>query len=133
MRRYNGGVLTQRGACIPSILSGLATGALAGLGNGLLVALLRINPFIVTLGSMSVFRGLALIFTGGIPIYGFPESFTWWGSGAIGIIPSTVALAISVALAGAVVLNHTKSGYYTLAIGGNEEALRRSGVKPGFV
>jgi ribose/xylose/arabinose/galactoside ABC-type transport system permease subunit len=117
---------------VPSILTGLATGALAGLGNGLLVALLKINPFIVTLGSMSVIRGLALIITGGIPIYGFPDSFTWWGSGTIGIFPSTVVLAIFVALAGAVILNHTKFGYYALAIGGNEEALRRSGVKTDF-
>ncbi|NPV89789.1 MAG: ABC transporter permease [Firmicutes bacterium] len=111
-----------------SILFGLGIGALVGVGNGLLVALLKVNPFIVTLGTMSVSRGLSLIITGGIPLYGFSKSFTWWGSGHIGPVNPPMLLAALLVVAGAVVLNKTRLGYYTLALGGNEEALRRSGV-----
>ncbi len=111
-----------------SICLGLVAGAAAGLFNGLVIAKLNLSPFIVTLAAMSVTRGIALILTKGIPIYGFPTSFTWWGSGHIGFINPPILMAILLALLAALVLNRTKLGYYTLALGGNEEALRRSGV-----
>lgn len=115
-----------------SILLGLGAGAVVGLFNGLLVSLLNISPFIVTLTAMSVTRGIALILTKGIPIYGFSRSFTWWGSGHIGPVNPPILSALLLALLGAFVLNSTKLGYYTLALGGNEEALRRSGVANKF-
>lgn len=118
-----------------AILLGLIIGVLVGLVNGLIISAFNINPFIVTLGMMSVTRGIALIITGGIPIYGFGEafswlgkSFTWWGTGHIGPVNPPMLLALGSAILGAVVLNYTKLGSYTLALGGNEEALRRSGV-----
>jgi len=111
-----------------SILLGLAAGAAVGLFSGLLISRLNISPFIVTLAAMSVTRGIALILTKGIPIYGFSKSFTWWGSGHIGPVNPPILLALMLALMGALVLNRTKLGYYTLALGGNEEALRRSGI-----
>ncbi|UNC90867.1 ABC transporter permease [Candidatus Contubernalis alkaliaceticus] len=116
----------------PAVLLGLFTGVLIGAGNGLLISRLRINPFIITLGSMSVSRGLALIITGGIPIYGFDRSFTWWGSGHIGPVNSPIIMAGLLVAAGAFVLNMTRLGYYTLALGGNEEALRRTGASTVF-
>jgi len=115
-----------------SVLLGLGAGAVVGLFNGLLVSLLNISPFIVTLTAMSVTRGIALILTKGIPIYGFSRSFTWWGSGHIGPVNPPILSALLLALLGAFVLNSTKLGYYTLALGGNEEALRRSGVANKF-
>jgi ribose/xylose/arabinose/galactoside ABC-type transport system permease subunit len=111
-----------------AILLGIAAGALVGLSNGWLISRLNLNPFIVTLGTMSVVRGVALIITSGIPIYGFPKAFTWWGNGHIGPVNPPMLIALFIALLGALVLNKTKFGYYTLALGGNEEALRRSGV-----
>lgn len=111
-----------------SIFLGLAAGAAVGLFNGLLISKMNISPFIVTLAAMSVTRGIALILTKGIPIYGFPTSFTWWGSGHIGPLNPPILMAILLAMLAALVLNRTKLGYYTLALGGNEEALRRSGV-----
>ncbi len=112
----------------PAIVAGLATGLLFGLLNGSCIALLRLNPFIVTLASMSIIRGLTLILTGSIPISGFSEDFLWFGSGNAGPLPTTAVIAAVIALLGAVVLNWTKLGYYSTALGGNEEALRRSGV-----
>jgi ribose transport system permease protein len=114
-----------------AILLGIAAGALVGLSNGILVSWLKLNPFIVSLGTMSVARGIALIITGGIPIYGFSTAFTWWGVGQMGPVNPPMLMALFVALLGALLLNHTKLGYYTLALGGNEEALRRCGVSTG--
>lgn len=111
-----------------SILLGLGVGAAVGLFNGLLISNMNLSPFIVTLAAMSVTRGVALILTKGIPIYGFPETFTWWGSGHIGPVNPPILMALLLAMLAALVLNRTKLGYYTLALGGNEEALRRSGV-----
>lgn len=111
-----------------SIIFGLAIGALVGAANGSVITLFKINPFIVTLGFMSLVRGLALIITGGIPIYGFPRSFTWWGSGHIGPFNPPMLLSAFMIFIAALLLNMTRFGYYTLALGGNEEALRRSGV-----
>jgi ribose transport system permease protein len=111
-----------------SIFLGLAAGAAAGLFNGLLISSMNISPLIVTLAAMSVTRGIALILTKGIPIYGFPTAFTWWGSGHIGPINPPILMALLLTILAAAVLNKTKLGYYTLALGGNEEALRRSGV-----
>ncbi len=111
-----------------SILSGICSGAFMGMAGGTVIFLFKINPFIVTLGFMSLSRGLALIVTGGIPIYGFPKSFTWWGSGHIGPFNPPMLLAAFLIVVAAVMLNFTRFGYYTLALGGNEEALRRSGV-----
>lgn len=111
-----------------SILAGLFCGVLAGIINGVIISSLNINAFIVTLGTMSAARGIALIITGGIPIYGFARSFTWWGSGHIGPINPPIIIAAILAAAGIILLNFTRFGYYTLALGGNEEALRRSGA-----
>lgn len=111
-----------------AILMGIAAGALVGMCNGWLISRLNLNPFIVTLSTMSVARGIALILTTGIPIYGFHKTFTWWGSGHVGPVNPPMLMAFFIALLGALMLNRTKLGYYTLALGGNEEALRRSGV-----
>lgn len=111
-----------------SILLGLGVGAAVGLFNGLLISNMNLSPFIVTLAAMSVTRGVALILTNGIPVYGFPETFTWWGSGHIGPVNPPILMALLLAVLAALALNRTKLGYYTLALGGNEEALRRSGV-----
>ena len=111
-----------------SILGGLIVGGLMGAANGSIISFLKINPFIVNLGVMSLSRGLALIITGGIPIYGFPRDFTWWGNGHIGPFNPPMLLAAFLTVLAAVVLNMSRFGYYTLALGGNEEALRRSGV-----
>lgn len=125
-------LLKREAPVVLALFGGLASGSAAGMLNGTLVSSFRINPFIVTLASMSVFRGITLILSSGVPIYSFPSGFTWLGSGSILNLPVPVLITVFIVLAGTVVLNLTKVGYYALAIGGNEEALRRSGVSTGL-
>ena len=111
-----------------SIGIGFLTGGIVGVFNGVLISKIKLNPFIVTLASMSVMRAFTLIITKAIPIYGFPKSFSWFGSGFVGAIPVPVIITVIISLVGLFLLNSTKFGYYALALGGNEEALRRNGV-----
>ncbi len=111
-----------------SILIGLAGGTLMGAINGLLIGVVKITPLIATLASLSVFRALAYIVTDARPIYGLPMSLRIFGTGYLGPIPYAFILAILVALLLLLVIKRTRIGRYTLAIGGNEEAARLSGV-----
>ena len=119
----------QVGCPIPlALLVGLAVGMACGLVNGVLISFGRIPPFISTLGMMSVARGSALLYTGGRPISGFGESFRFLATGKILFIPTPVVIMLAVYLIAYFVLNRTKFGRYTYAIGGNEEAAILSGV-----
>ena len=110
------------------ILIGLVGGLLMGAINGFLIGVVRITPLIATLASLSVIRALAYIITDARPIYGFPMSLRIFGTGYLGPIPWAFILAIVVALLLLLVIKRTRIGRYTLAIGGNEEAARLSGV-----
>jgi ribose transport system permease protein len=111
-------------AILITILSGIIMGAI----NGLLITRLNLPPFIATLGTMGVFRGIALITSDGRPIYGLPAQVLLVISGRIGTIPIPVIIALFAALLAYFVLKYTIIGEYTLGIGGNEEAIRLSGV-----
>ena len=111
-----------------AMLVGLAVGMACGLVNGVLISFGRIPPFISTLGMMSVARGSALLYTSGRPISGFSESFRFLATGKILFIPAPVVIMLAVYLIAYFVLNRTKFGRYTYAIGGNEEAAILSGV-----
>lgn len=106
---------------------GLGTGALIGLANALLVVRARITPFMATLTTMNLIAGATLILTQGIPIYGFLARFAWLGRGSVAGVPVSAAAAAAFTVIGALALR-TRLGVYALALGGNEEALRRSGV-----
>jgi len=110
------------------IALGLAVGTTLGAFNGVLVSKARIPPFIATLATMSMARGIALIVTGTRPIYGMPAAFRQIGAGRWFGIPSPAIIALIVALVGAFILHRTKTGRYTLAIGGNERAAVLSGI-----
>lgn len=113
-----------------AILIGILIGALSGAFNGILVSKAKIPAFIVTLGMMSIARGLALLYTGGRSIYTFPKSFRWvFGNGKIGLIPMPAIIAGIVVLVAYFILHHTKFGRYVYAIGGNYEAAKLSGIK----
>ena len=106
----------------------LAIGAACGLLNGLLIAYASLQPFIVTLGTLSVLRALALIFTGGNPILGVPAEFrTLFTSELLGL-PAPVIVVAVISVIVWVLLARTPLGEYILAVGGNEEAARVSGV-----
>jgi ribose transport system permease protein len=111
-----------------AILAGVGVGAGCGLINGLLISYGRLPPFIATLGMMSVARGGALLATDGRPVSGFNESFRWLATGEIAGVPVPVVIMVLVYAVAHLVLQRTKFGRYTYAIGGNEEASLLSGV-----
>lgn len=112
------------------VLAGLGCGFAVGLVNGLCVAWMRISPFMVTLGTMSIAGGVAFLLTDGIPVYGMPVGYVKnFGRGLWFDLPAAVYLALAVVAAIWVVQNLTRTGRYIFAIGGNLDAALVSGVR----
>jgi len=109
----------------------LGAGALCGLANGVILVALRVHPFIVTLGTMAIYRGIAFVITEGQTVRNFPTELTHGLIGrAVGPLYPVPALLMAVVLiAAGVFLKHTVWGRYAYAIGGNELASRYSGVR----
>jgi ribose transport system permease protein len=115
-----------------ALLLALGVGLACGLVNGGLIAWGGLPPFIVTLGTMSIARGAALLYTEGRPVSGFDESFRVLATGRVGFLPAPVIVMGIVYLIAHFVLTRTTFGRYVYAIGGNEEATRLSGVSIRF-
>jgi ribose transport system permease protein len=111
------------------ILGCLATGAATGAVNGFLITKGAIPPFIVTLGMLGVARGLALVLSDGVSIYGLAPEMTWLGQGRPFGVPVPVVVLLLTALVAHVVLAHTRFGIYAQVIGDNEGAARAMGVR----
>ena len=112
-----------------AILSGLLTGLASGAVSGTLVAFGNIPPFIATLGTMTVARGLSFTLTQAIPISGLPKTFTtFWGTGSTLGIPNPVIIMVLLVIVFAFILAKTKLGRHVYATGSNFEAARLSGV-----
>lgn len=121
--------LLHSGVPVPlTIILGLGSGALCGVSMGLLITKGRLPPFIVTLGGLSIFRGLALLYTDGRPVIGVPQLFRSIGAGSVLGIPTPWIIVVVAGLATYFVIHRTKLGEATIAIGGNEEAARLSGI-----
>lgn len=111
-----------------AMLVGVLIGALFGLLNGLLITKGNLQPFIATLGTMMIARGLSLVLTDGLPVSGLPKDFTTLGNGKLLGIPIPVIFLIVIAVITHLVLSKTVFGRYVYALGSNEEAARLSGV-----
>jgi ribose transport system permease protein len=109
-------------------LIAISTGTLCGLFNGFLINIVGLVPFIATLGTMGIFRGLGLIFSEGLPIYGFSRDFLAIFAGRVGPVPVQVIFAIVIATLGWFVLTQTRFGKYTTSLGGNEETTKLAGI-----
>jgi ribose transport system permease protein len=127
--------MTARAVSFPggaelSWVIGTLVGAAFGFVNSQIVIRLNISPIITTLGTLTVGRGLALLLTGGVSLFGVPEAFQGLGRGfAIpGVLPIPVIIMIVAGALGWIVLRRSAFGLYVYAIGGNEEAARLSGV-----
>jgi len=118
------------GVVLVGVLSALVTGAVWGWLNGFLVAKAKIPALIVTLGSLSAALGLAQVISDGINVPVRATSLTDFGiyTRILGL-PALVVVAVIVVIIGGIVLHRTKYGRYTYAIGSNEEAARRVGIK----
>jgi ribose transport system permease protein len=111
-----------------AIIAGTLVGAGAGLVNGFLITVANLPPFIATLGMLTVARGLVYVVTGGVAVFGAPDSFRLLGQGVVASIPIPIIALAVVALAGYIVLSRTRLGRYAYAIGSNPEAARLSGI-----
>lgn len=112
-----------------SLVIALIIGAVIGALNGTLISKFKIQPFIVTLSSMTVFRGITYIATNGSPVSGLPDSLQFLGAGMLfDIVPIPVILLILTYIIGYIIMTNTKLGRYLFAIGDNEEATLNSGI-----
>ena len=111
---------------------GIVTGAACGIANGLLITRLRVNPFIVTLGTLGIYRGLTLIISNGLPVHKIPQSFSYLGEGTLLGVPFVLWILLMCAAAMHLLLEHTKLGRYAFAIGSNEHAAFYAGIPVGF-
>jgi ribose transport system permease protein len=112
------------------LLAGLGMGLL----NGLLVAVFKINPFVVTLGTMTALRGTAYLLADGTTILNRDiPSFEWIGNDAFAGLPWLVWVAAALVLAAWFILRRTVLGMHVYAVGGNPQAARLTGIKVGLV
>ncbi|AER32742.1 ribose transport system permease protein [Pantoea sp. PA1] len=124
-----GATLMVSGVPVPlAIMATLCVGAVSGIFSGTLIAYAGLQPFIVTLGGLSLFRAIALISTGGNPVFGIPMSFRSLINSTVFGVPTPIVVVAVIALCLWTVMNKTPLGEYILAIGGNEEAARVAGV-----
>jgi ribose transport system permease protein len=128
-----GTMAMERGYSIPV---GIAVGVLAGMFwgfvNGSLTTRLRINPFIVTLGTLGIVRGLTLIISNGLPVHQIPKEFSFLGEGNLVSVPFVLWILLACAGLVHLTLEHTKLGRYTFAIGSNPEAAYYAGIPVAF-
>ncbi len=128
-----GTMAMERGYSIPmGIAIGIGAGLLCGLVNGTLITRLKIAPFIVTLGTLGIFRGLTLIISKGLPVHKVPEGFSFLGEGTVLKVPFVLWLLVACALAMHFTLEHTRLGRYAFAIGSNSAAAIYAGIPVAF-
>lgn len=116
-----------------AVLIGLLMGTILGAVNGLLIWKGKVAPFIATLATMTVFRGLTLVYTEGKPITGLSEDFAMIGKGFFLEIPMPIIWMILSFAILYIILKHTTFGRHVYALGSNEEATRLSGINTGKV
>jgi ribose transport system permease protein len=120
------------------LIVALIIGALAGALNGLIIARGRIPDFIATLGTLTIFQGIALLITGGLPVPShltaldlkgrLPPQMIWMGAGDVMGFPAAGLIALFIVLLGWLLLRYTVLGRSLFAVGGNKEAARVSGI-----
>jgi ribose transport system permease protein len=122
-----GGAASSHGALV--LLTMIACGAGVGLVNGtILIAGRVMNPFIVTLGMLSIVRGAALVISDAQTVTGMPEAVQTMGTGLIGPLPVPAVLVAVLALVAWVMLTRTQWGRWIYAVGGDPDAARRVGI-----
>ena len=116
-----------------AIIAGLLVGVIVGMFNGLVISLTTIPPFIVTLATMNVAKGLAYVYTGGSPVRVVTKEWQFIGAGYIGIFPTPVIILLVVLIVTAIIMNKTKLGRHIYAVGGNPLAATFSGISTAKV
>jgi len=121
-------IIKSTGNVFLAIIVALAIGSVIGLINGVLVSKGRIQAFIVTLATMTIFRGITYVYTNGTPISGLGLSFSSIGNKTILGLPVPVVFMAIVFGIAFYILSQTRYGRYVYALGGNEDSARLSGI-----
>lgn len=117
-----------------SVAFGIGVGVMFGLTNGALITAIGLPPFIATLGTLSIGRGLMYMITHGVPVTPeTPEVFSVLGQGYLGFVPVPVIIMLVLMVVFALIMRRTRFGRHVYATGGNEQAARLSGVKTARV
>ncbi|HLV98648.1 MAG TPA: ribose ABC transporter permease [Ktedonobacterales bacterium] len=116
-----------------AMLIAVLAGGVVGLVNGVLISVTNLNPFITTLGMMTVVRGLTDVYTNAVVVVGpeselGPQNFGVIGLGKLSGIPVALIILVVLSALAYFLLSHTRLGRYTYAIGSNQEAARLSGI-----
>jgi ribose transport system permease protein len=111
-----------------AVLIGLSCGTGIGLFNGFVISRTGIAPFIVTLATMQIARGMAYVYTGGNPVSCYVDSFNHIGGGHLGFVPLPVVYTAVAFLGMCFLLYRTRFGRYVYALGGNRNAAVYSGI-----
>src|ERR1700730_13832909 len=128
-----GTMAMEKGLSIPAgVLIGILTGLACGFANGIMITGLRIEPFIVTLGTLGIFRGTTLIISNGLPVHRIPQQFSFLGEGNLLGVPFVLWILVVCAIVTQVLLEPTRLGRYTFAIGSNREAAIYAGIPVKF-
>jgi ribose transport system permease protein len=125
---------------VVGIAAAIAVGLLAGALNGWIIIRFRIPDFIATLGTMTMYRGIALLVTDGLPVPSFqaeggapiPQVLIWMGSGHLLGLPVSALVAVLLGIVAWYILRYTTLGRSVYAVGGNREAARVSGISIGL-
>lgn len=107
---------------------GLLVGTLAGLFHGMMITKVRVPPFIITLATLTAFKGLALVYSRASPIHLLPDSFKWLSDAYVWRIPMPTIIMVIVYLLCWCFLSYTTLGRHVYAIGGNESTARLTGI-----
>jgi ribose transport system permease protein len=113
---------------VVAVIAGLLVGAGSGALNGVLISTMNLQPFLVTMGTMSLFRGLTLIVSDGLPVRGFSSGFVKFMASMNAVFPIPIIILLTFAAIGFLVIRYSRYGQHIFAIGGNEEATRLSGI-----
>ncbi len=123
-----GYILKTTGSVTVALITAIVVGAIIGILNGILVSKWKVQAFIVTLASMTIFRGLTYVFTNGTPISGLSGVFGEIGNSKLGPVPVPVIITLVIVLVAYYLLGETRFGRYLYALGGNEDSARLSGI-----
>jgi inositol transport system permease protein len=116
-------------AWLIALLVATGVGSICGWVQGFATTGLKVPPFVVTLGGMTVWRGATPVVGEGSPISGFAPELRWWGSGSFLFVPIPVWVFAVVTLSGFILLQYIRYGRQVYAVGGNPEAARLSGLR----
>lgn len=109
-------------------IGGVVLGAILGLLDGLMVWRINISPIIITLGTLTIFRGIALRVTNGFGVRGVPKSFSLLGQARLFGVPSPVWVLMFLGILAHIVLHKTTQGRHLFALGGNKLAAEAAGI-----